>query len=128
MFNIYPYINVNDLNLDWIIAHFKEFIDSISDLEEWRRTHEAQYAELKALYDAIASGNFPPAMRNALYNWIVINTPSVIGAAIKYVFFDLTPDGYLRVTIPETWELVFGTTGFDTFPAGFGFGHLTIDY
>ena len=127
-FNQYPYINQNDLNLDWIISHLKDLIDELASLEDWRRTHEAQYAELKALYDAIVSGNFPDSMKTALYNWVVVNTPAIIGAAIKYVFFDLTPDGYLRVTIPDTWELVFGTTGLDTFPLGVGFGHLTIDY
>ena len=43
MFNIYPYINMNDLNLDWIINHFKEFLDNLASLNEWRQTHEAEY-------------------------------------------------------------------------------------
>lgn len=128
-FNQYPYINVNDLNLDWIIAHFKEFIDAIADLNDWRTEHEAEYQQLKALYDNLMAGNFPDSFKTALYNWVVANTVSIIGAAIKTVLFELTPDGYLVAFIPDSWsEIIFGTTGLDTFPAGVDFGHLTLSY
>ena len=128
-FNQYPYINVNDLNLDWIIVHFKEFIDAIADLNDWRTEHEAEYQQLKALYDNLMAGNFPESFRRALYNWVVANTVSIIGAAIKTVLFELTPDGYLVAFIPDSWsEIIFGTTGLDTFPAGVDFGHLTLTY
>lgn len=128
-FNQYPYINVNDLNLDWIIAHFKEFIDAIADLNDWRTEHEAEYQQLKALYDNLMVGNFPDSFKTALYNWVVANTVSIIGAAIKTVLFELTPDGYLVAFIPDSWsEIIFGTTGLDTFPTGVDFGHLTLSY
>lgn len=128
-FNQYPYINVNDLNLDWIIAHFKEFIDAIADLNDWRTEHEAEYQQLKALYDNLMAGDFPDSFKTALYNWVVANTVSIIGAAIKTVLFELTPDGYLVAFIPDSWsEIIFGTTGLDTFPAGIDFGHLTLSY
>ena len=42
-FNEYPYRNLTDLNLDFIINHFKEFIDEIASLDDWRRTHEQEY-------------------------------------------------------------------------------------
>lgn len=129
MFNLYPYLNLNDLNLDWIIKHFKEFIEAIKDLDDWRAQHEKEYEELKAMYDAIVSGNFPPEMYDALHNWVVTNAASIIGDMIKMVIFDITPDGYFRAIIPDSWDdLIFGTTGLDTFPAGIDFGHLTLTY
>lgn len=129
IFNMYPYINVNDLNLDWIIRHFKEFIEALGELNEWRQAHEEEYRELKKLYDDILAGNFPPAMVEELKKWCIKNTTEIIGAAIKMVMFDLTPDGYFRAIIPDSWsEIIFGTTGLDTFPAGYDFGHLTLTY
>lgn len=129
MFNVYPYLNVNDLNLDWIIKHFKVFIEELASLDAWRREHEAEYQELKALYDAMASGNFPPGMYNALHNWVVANATSIIGNIIKMVFFEITDTGYFVAYIPDSWsEIIFGTTGLDDFPAGVDFGHLTLTY
>ena len=128
MFNQYPYINVNDLNLDWIIKHFKEFIDAITELDEWKQNHENEYQELKQLYDNILAGNFPPSMIAQLKYWCVKNTTEIIGAAIKTVFFTLE-GGYLVAYIPDSWsEIIFGTTGLDDFPAGYDFGHLTLTY
>ncbi len=129
IFNMYPYINVNDLNLDWIISHFKEFIEALGELDDWRQAHEKEYEELKKLYDDILAGNFPESMVRKLREWTIKNATEIIGAAIKMVIFDLTPDGYLRAIIPDSWsELIFGTTGLDTFPAGYDFGHLTLTY
>lgn len=128
-FNQYPYINLNDLNLDWIIKHFRDFVDAISSLEEWRASHEAEYEELKKLYDDIVSGNFPEEMKESLYKWVVDNSVSIIGELIKMVFFNLTDDGYLVAFIPDTWsDIIFGTTGLDTFPVGVDYGHLTLKY
>lgn len=128
MFNLYPYLNLNDLNLDWIIAHFKEFIDAIKDLDDWRTQHEQEYEELKTMYDAIVSGNFPPGMYNTLHDWVVHNATSIIAELVKMVFFGLE-NGYLVAYIPDSWsEIIFGTTGLDDFPAGYDFGHLTLTY
>ena len=125
----FPWTNIHELNLDWILKHFKEFIAVLGDLEEWRSEHEAEYQELKQLYDDILAGNFPPAMLNALHTWVVNNTKDIIGAAIKTVLFELTPDGYFIAYIPDSWsEIIFGTTGLDTFPAGVDYGHLTLTY
>ncbi len=128
MFTIYPYLNVNDLNLDWIIKHFKEFIDALADLDEWRKEHEKEYQELKKLYNDILTGNFPPSLVEELKKWCIKNTTEIIGAAIKTVLFTLE-GGYLVAYIPDSWaEIIFGTTGLDDFPAGYEFGHLTLTY
>ena len=126
MFNLYPYLNIQDLNLDWIISHFKEFIDAINGLDEWRNTHQKEYEELKTLYDDIINGNFPPAMYNALHEWVVTNATSIIGDLIKAVHFGLTNDGYFCAFIPDSWnDVQFDTvTDFDD-PL---YGHLMLIY
>ena len=130
MFNIYPYLNENDLNLDWIIKHFKEFIDEIASLNDWRSTHEQEYAELKAFMDSINAGNLPPAMYNKLRQWFFDNAFDLVGEMVKHVYFALNDDGYFIVTIPEQWrELVFNTTEYDiVLPFQTEYGHLTISY
>lgn len=128
LFDHFPYTNFHELNLQWILCHFTEFIKAIDDLEEWKSQHEKEYEELKKLYDDISAGHFPPGMYNAMHDWVVNNSTSIIGSLIKTVFFCLE-DGYLVAYIPDSWsDLVFGTTGLDDFPSGYEFGHLTITY
>ena len=127
--NIFPYTDFHELNLDWIIAHFKEFIEEIQSLETWRTEHEAAYEELKDLYDDIVSGNFPDSMRIAMENWVRRYGVDIIGELVKMVFFGITMDGYFVAYIPDSWdEITFGTTGLDDFPAGVDYGHLTLSY
>lgn len=126
-FNQYPYINLTDLNLDYVLKHLKEFMAKVDGLEAWKAQHEKEYAELKALYDAIVSGNFPQSMIDALKNWLSENALDLIGELVKMVFFGITDDGYFVAYIPESWEdIIFGTTGLDDFPAGVEYGHLTL--
>ena len=125
----YPYSDFHELNADWLISAYKDLIAEVDSLDSWKIEHEEEYEELKALYDVIISGNFPAAMYNALYNWVVQNSSSIIGSAVKMVLFNLTDDGHLVAYVPDSWaDIIFGTTGLDTFPAGVEFGHLTIDY
>lgn len=127
--NIYPYIDYNNLNLDWIIKHFKEFVDSIKALEGYAEKHEAEIAELIEFERALASGNFPPEMEKALIKWCEENTTEIIAAAIPAVFFEIDDEGYFIANIPESWNVItFGTTGLDDFVPGFGYGHLTLTY
>ena len=124
----FPWTNIHELNLDWILKHFREFITMLGELEDWKTQHEAEYEELKKLYDDIVSGNFPPAMYTALHDWVVENSVSIIGSLIKSVFFVLE-NGYLVAYIPDSWnEITFGTTGLDDFIAGYDYGHLTLTY
>lgn len=127
--NIFPYTDFHELNLDWILTHFKEFLDQIDALNAWKSEHEAEYLELKKLYDDILDGNFPDSMIESLRNWINVNGIELIGEMIKAVFFGLTQDGYFVAYIPDSWqEIQFGTSGLDDFPAGVDYGHLTLSY
>ena len=129
MLNIFPYTDFHELNLDTFLAKFKEFIERLDSLDAWRSTHEAEYQELKQLYDDIVSGNFPDSMKAALENWVKRYGIDLIGELVKMVFFGITPDGYFIAYIPDSWdEITFGTTGLDDFPAGVEYGHLTLSY
>lgn len=128
LFDHFPYTNMHELNLQWILCHFKEFIKAIDDLNDWKTQHEAEYEELKKLYDDIISGNFPDGMNETLHRWVVENSTSIINSLVKTVFFGLE-DGYLVAYIPDSWtDIVFGTTGLDDFISGYDFGHLTLTY
>lgn len=127
--NVFPYTDFHELNLDWILQHFKEFMDQIDSLNTWKAEHEAEYEELKDLYDDIISGDFPESMIDALEEWVTRNGIDLIGNMIKTVFFGITMDGYFCAYIPENWsDITFGTTGLDDFPAGVDYGHLTLSY
>ncbi len=130
MFNIYPYINVNDLNLDWIIKHFKEFLDNLASLNEWRQTHEAEYQELKNFMDAINAGELPGAVYQELRTWIEANAIDIIGSLVKSVYFGITDNGYFVAYIPENWgDIIFNTTGLDiNLPIQPEYGHLVLSY
>lgn len=127
-FNQFPYTDFHELNADWIIKHFKEFLDSFKDIDSWIQEHEKEYEELKKLYDDFLAGKFTPEFLATLNRWVTANAVSIIDAAIKTVFFGIE-DGYFVAYVPDAWsEIIFGTTGLDDFPAGYDFGHLTLTY
>lgn len=127
--NIYPYVNLTDINLDYILTHFKEFIDSIAALNDWCEKHEQEYLELKKLYDDIMAGRFPPELYNTLHNWVVNNAASIMTEVVKMVFFGITDDGYFVAYIPDSWsDIIFGTSGLDITVAGVDYGHLVLSY
>lgn len=129
-FNQYPYINENDLNLDWILKHMKEVLTTVSKLDKWCAEHEKEYQELKKLVDDIYNGNLTPALINALNKWFQENITDLIGQAIKGVFFEITEAGYFIAYIPESWEeITFNTTEYDyNTPLQTQYGHLVLSY
>lgn len=128
-FNVYPYLNVNDLNLDWIITHFRTFMDEISSLESWRSEHEEEYKELKIFMDKINAGWLPSSIYSELRDWIERNATDIIGELVKMVFFNISEDGYFVAFIPDSWaDIIFNTTGHDITIAGIDYGHLVLSY
>ena len=126
--NEYPYTDLHELNLSWVIVQVKNLLDAVKVIDGWIDNHQKEYEELQRLYDNIVSGKFPPEMYKALHDWVVANAQSIVGEIIKSVFFGLE-NGYFVAYIPDSWsEIIFGTTGLDDFPIGFDFGHLTLTY
>lgn len=130
LFNEYPYTNYNDYNLDWLIKTARNLLDRMDATEKWQEEHQKAYQELKDLYDAVMSGNFPPSIQKAFEKWMRENALDLVGELVKTVFFGLTETGYFCAYIPESWDdIKFGTTGLDDFPECFDeYGHLTLSY
>lgn len=124
--NEYPYTDFHELNLSWVITKIKALMDQVKNLEDWRATHEAEYQELKDLYDAIMSGNFPPSIVAAFEDWMYRNAIDLVGKLVKHVYFGLTNDGYFCAFIPENWQdIQFDTVSNFDDPL---FGHLMLIY
>lgn len=128
-YNKYSYTDFHELNLSWLLKVVKQLLIEMDNMEEWKDQHIDEYDQLKKLYDDIVSGNFPDAMEDALEEWTVEHSISIIGELIKSIFVNLNDEGYIVFFIPDSWEdIIFGTTGLDTFPAGIDYGHLTLNY
>lgn len=130
LFNEYPYTNYNDYNLDWLIKTARNLLDRMDATEKWQEEHQKAYQELKDLYDAVMSGNFPDSIKQAFQKWMEENALDLVGNLVHMVFFGLTETGYFVAYIPESWDdIKFGTTGLDDFPECFDeYGHLTLSY
>lgn len=128
--NGYPYTDFHELNLDWIVKHFKEFVDELASLDSWRSQHEDEYEALKVMVDMIYEGELPEAVYNKLVTWLQTNAFDIIGEMIKFITVGLNDAGYIVLTYPQQWrELIFNTTGLDiNTPIQPEYGHLTISY
>lgn len=128
-FNEYPYRNITDLNLDFVLKHTADLLKAVKDLDGWIDKHEAEYLALKKLVDDLYSGNWTPEFVNTLVSWYKDNIINIIGEMVKQVFFGITDDGYFVAFIPESWkDIDFGTTGLDDIVPGVDYGHLTLSY
>ena len=128
-FNKYPYTDFHELNLDWVLKTVKDLFAAVQEIDGWMDQHQAEYEELKALYDQIIAGNFPDSIKQAFSTWMNINALDLVGEMTKLVIFNITDDGYLVAYIPESWDdILFGTTGYDTIISGYDYGHLVLSY
>ena len=129
LFNLYPYINVNDLNLDFILKQVKALMAAVNSLDDWKAEHEQEYTELKMMVDDLDNGNWSPEYVAAITNFFSAHLVDIVGELVKQVFFGVTDDGHFVAYIPESWnDIIFGTSGYDDFPVGIDYGHLTLSY
>lgn len=130
MFNLYPYENFNDLNLDFILKHVKGLIEHVHTIDGWIEEHEADYQELLAFKESIESGHFTPSMYKAMTEWIEAHLFDLVGEMIKFITVSVNDAGYIVLTFPKQWNVLeFHTTGLDiNVPIQPEYGHLTISY
>lgn len=122
----FPYTDPNLYNDDWLLRKMKDLLAKMQDLDDWREQHEAQYEELKKLYDDIISGNFPDSVIKAFYDWMSANAIDLVASLIKHVYFGLTDDGYFCAFIPENWsDIHFDSVTDFSDPL---YGHLLLMY
>ena len=126
-FNKYPYTDFHEMNLDWCINTIKGLVKAVTDIDGWIETHEDEYKQLKELYDAVMSGNFPDSIKQAFANWMQQNAIDLVGQLVKLVTFEINDAGYFVANIPESWsDILFGTSGLDTIIPGVEYGHLIL--
>lgn len=125
----FPHTRTYDSDLGWLIKTVKSLTEMVSDLDDWKISHENEYKELKLLYDQIMNGNFPPEVVNAFNKWAAQNMPSLLKEAVKSVWFGLNDDGYFVAYIPTSWaDIIFNTTGLDIFIPDEDYGHLVLSF
>ena len=125
----FPHTRTYDSDLGWLIKTLKEVCTLVESLEGWKTEHEAEYEQLKTLYDALMTGNYPPEVVNAFKTWAKANMPELLKEAVMSVWFGLNDEGYFVAFIPDSWsEIIFNTTGLDITIAGVDYGHLTLSY
>ena len=125
-FNGYPYQNLNDLNLDYLLRVADKAAEVLKNLDGY----EDRITELENCCAAIRDGNFTPEMERRILEIVQNDIVGLIGDMIKFVFFGLTTDGYFVAYIPEPWDsIIFNTTNYDIFIEGVTeFGRLTLSY
>ena len=126
----FPHSRTYDSDLGWLIKTVKQIADLVEGLEDWKTEHVEEYEQLKALYDAIMSGNFPESVTNAFEKWMKTNAIDLVGEMVKNVFFEISDDGYFIAWIPDGWDdIIFNTTGLDiTLAIQTDYGHLVLSY
>ena len=124
----FPHTRTYDTDLGWLIKDYKTLDELIAAIKKWIEDTQPTIDELLKLYTDIINGNIPDKFKESLIEFISIYTESIIGKAIKSVFFGIE-DGYFIAYIPDSWtDITFGTTGLDDFPLGVDYGHLTLTY
>lgn len=126
----YPQQSTEQTNLDWILKHFNEFIESINSIDGWIAQHEEEYRELKKIIDDFNEGKFTDDFIESLKSWIVNNVNDLISYAIKNVWFGLTDSGYFVTYIPDSWnDIIFNTIGYDIdVEDSVNYGRLVLSY
>lgn len=124
----FPHTRSYDSDLGWLIKTVSGYNDTIAALDAWAEKTDLSVKELEAFKKALENGNLPQGVRDGLYTWAALHIPELIAETIKSVFFTLE-NGYFVAYIPDSWnEITFGTSGYDDFPIGVDYGHLTLSY
>ena len=125
----FPNTRTYDSDLGWLIKHVNEYDEVIAALNEWIEENQPKIDDFQALYDALMSGDLPPAVQEGINTWMELHAIDLVGSLVKMVFFGLTPEGYFCAYIPENWDdIIFQTTGLDISIPDYNFGHLVLSY
>lgn len=118
-FNQFPYSNLHQLNLDWIIEEIKNLQISFEDLKQSSETH---FNDL----DNATVG---------IEKWISSFDTAYIEKVVReylatMIFVEIGEAGYMIYHIPNNWDnMSFNTTGLDVVLQQMPqYGHLVINY
>lgn len=120
VFENLPYSNFHELNLGWLLETVKEMasqyddLDTIlDDLEAAVNGNTAAIASLNTRFQRLENGEYIENYIPALADWINNNLITLVSRIAKFVVFGLTDTGYFYADIPESWNEVQFSTGFD---------------
>lgn len=111
--NLFPWTDVHNLNIDWILKvlkqmaeEWKELIKQVdgnsADIDELQK----QVAALEKLLEDIKNGDYVDLYLDALQNWIDRNLQNLVANIVKYIWFGLTDDGRFCAYIPKSWDFI----------------------
>lgn len=125
-FNSYPYQNLNDLNLDYVLDVARKAAETLKDLGNYAE----RVAELEDAVDKLERGDLTPELAASIVDLVQRDIIGLVGDMVKFVFFGLTQDGYFVAYIPEPWDsIIFNTTNYDIRIDGVtDFGRLVLSY
>lgn len=125
-FNSYPYQNLNDLNLDYVLDVARKAAETLKDLGNYAE----RVAELEDAVDKLERGDLTPELAASFVDLVQRDIIGLVGDMVKFVFFGLTQDGYFVAYIPEPWDsIIFNTTNYDIRIDGVtDFGRLVLSY
>ena len=124
----FPNTRTYDSDLGWLIRTVHSHDETLKALDKWAENTDLSVKELEDFKKALEDGNLPQGVKDGLYQWAALNMPALIAETIRTVFFTLE-NGYFVAYIPDSWdEITFGTSGYDDFPVGIDYGHLTLSY
>lgn len=120
VFENLPYSNFHELNLGWLLETVKEMasqyddLDTIlDDLEAAVNGNTAAIASLNTRFQRLENGEYIENYIPALADWINNNLITLVSRIAKFVVFGLTDNGYFYADIPESWNEVQFSTGYD---------------
>lgn len=129
--NEWPWTNVHQLNLDWVIRKLRETIEYLKSLKEEVDQHgeelekiNGQIAELEQFVEDFKAGKFDGLYLELIQKWTEENLPEIIAKIVKYVMFGLSTDGYFIACIPDTWDFIQFDTVMDI--TSDLYGHLVL--
>lgn len=126
VFEQFPYSNMQNLNLDWVIQVLRDAETVVNNKIPGIETaisalQQADKDINKRIDDVIKEIN--ELVDDDTIMQLVVNA---ISEAIKMVFFGLTDDGYFVAYIPNSWDCItFGTILDCNSP---DYGKLTLSY
>lgn len=128
----FPHTRTYDSDLGWLIKCCKSVNEAIDALNQWKDEVNPKIEDILKIWTLLESGQLPPAIQDAIKQWLSVNAIDLMGELVKHVFFGLTDDGYFVAYIPDSWsDIVFNTTDYDIILSAhpeIGYGHLVLSY
>ena len=128
----FPHTRTYDSDLGWLIKCCKSVEEAIDALNQWKDEVEPKIDDILKIWTLLESGQLPPAIQDAIRQWLSVNAIDLIGELVKHVFFGLTDDGHFVAYIPDSWsDIVFNTSEYDIILVDHPevkYGHLILSY